>query len=223
MVNSGMETTIRILDTAILAGDKYNLRKVVFERANKQGQPVIQTRFVFDRGNGAAILLYNRLAGTVILTRQFRLPAWLAANATGTVDASGTGDATGAGHAPEAGDATGMLVEVCAGELDQDAPETAVRREAEEETGFRLDDVVKVFESYMSPGAATEIIHFFIAEYSPAMKVAKGGGLEAEQEEIEVLELPFTDALQMVKSGEIRDAKTIMLLLYARGEIFPYI
>ena len=111
-----------------------------------------------------------------------------------------------------------MLVEVCAGELDQDAPETAVRREAEEETGFRLGDVVKVFESYMSPGAATEIIHFFIAEYSAAMKISDGGGLETEQEEIEVLELPFTDALQMVKSGEIRDAKTIMLLLYARGE-----
>ena len=195
-----MDKSVKVLHSTVLAGDKYNLRKVVFERANKQGQPVTQTRFVFDRGNGAAILLYNRQTGTVILTRQFRLPAWLAANATRTADP------------------TGMLVEVCAGELDQDAPETAVRREAEEETGFRLGDVVKVFESYMSPGAATEIIHFFIAEYSAAMKISDGGGLETEQEEIEVLELPFTDALQMVKSGEIRDAKTIMLLLYARGE-----
>ena len=200
-----MDKSVKVLHSTVLAGDKYNLRKVVFERANKQGQPVTQTRFVFDRGNGAAILLYNRQTGTVILTRQFRLPAWLAANATRMADP------------------TGMLVEVCAGELDQDAPETAVRREAEEETGFRLGDVVKVFESYMSPGAATEIIHFFIAEYSAAMKISDGGGLETEQEEIEVLELPFTDALQMVKSGEIRDAKTIMLLLYARGEIFPYI
>ena len=195
-----MDKSVKVLHSTVLAGDKYNLRKVVFERANKQGQPVTQTRFVFDRGNGAAILLYNRQTGTVILTRQFRLPAWLTANATRTADA------------------TGMLVEVCAGELDQDGPETAVRREAEEETGFRLGDVVKVFESYMSPGAATEIIHFFIAEYSAAMKISDGGGLETEQEEIEVLELPFTDALQMVKSGEIRDAKTIMLLLYARGE-----
>lgn len=195
-----MDKSVKVLHSTVLAGDKYNLRKVVFERANKQGQPVTQTRFVFDRGNGAAILLYNRQTGTVILTRQFRLPAWLTANATRTADP------------------TGMLVEVCAGELDQDAPETAVRREAEEETGFRLGDVVKVFESYMSPGAATEIIHFFIAEYSAAMKISDGGGLETEQEEIEVLELPFTDALQMVKSGEIRDAKTIMLLLYARGE-----
>ncbi len=224
-----MDTSIKIVDSTVLAGDKYNLRKVVFERANKQGQPVIQTRFVFDRGNGAAILLYNRQTGTVILTRQFRLPAWLAANATRTADPTGKADPTGQANPTETadptgtGDATGMLIEVCAGELDQDAPETAVRREAEEETGFRLGDVVKVFESYMSPGAATEIIHFFIAEYSPAMKVAKGGGLEAEQEEIEVLEMPYTEALRMVKSGEIRDAKTIMLLLYARGEVFPYI
>lgn len=201
-----MDKSIKVLNSTVLAGGKYNLRKVVFERTNKQGQPVTQTRFVFDRGNGAAILLYNRSSGTVILTRQFRLPAWLTANATGTGDTSGTGDATG------------MLVEVCAGELDRDAPEAAVRREAEEETGFRVGAVVKVFESYMSPGAATEIIHFFIAEYSAAMKVSDGGGLEAEQEEIEVLELPFPDALQMIKSGGIRDAKTIMLLLYARGE-----
>ena len=201
-----MDKSVKVLNSTVLAGGKYNLRKVVFERTNKQGQPVTQTRFVFDRGDGAAILLYNLSSGTVILTRQFRLPAWLTANATGTSDASGTGDTTG------------MLVEVCAGELDQDAPEAAVRREAEEETGFRVGAVVKVFESYMSPGAATEIIHFFIAEYSAAMKVSNGGGLEAEQEEIEVLELPFPDALQMIKSGGIRDAKTIMLLLYARGE-----
>ncbi|HEX3934104.1 MAG TPA: NUDIX domain-containing protein [Puia sp.] len=201
-----MDTSIRIVDSMVLAGDKYNLRRITFEHTNKQGQPVTRTRFVFDRGNGAAILLYDRSAGTVILTRQFRLPAWLAANAPGTDDARGTSDATG------------MLVEVCAGELDQDAPETAARREAEEETGFRVGDVVKVFESYMSPGAATEIIHFFIAEYSAAMKTGEGGGLETEQEEIEVLEMPFAEAMRMVRTGEIKDAKTIMLLLYARGE-----
>lgn len=198
-VHSGMDTSIRIVDSTVLAGDKYNLRKVVFSLINRKGQRVTQTRFVFDRGNGAAILLYNREAGKVILTRQFRLPAWLA------------------------GDPTGMLVEVCAGELDQDAPEAAIRRETEEEVGFRLGAVRKVCEAYLSPGAATEIIHFFVAEYSASMKVGEGGGLEEEQEEIEVLEVEYAEAMRMVGSGEIRDARTILLLLYVRGEIFPYI
>jgi GDP-mannose pyrophosphatase NudK len=194
-----MDTSIRIVESTVLAGDKYNLQKVVFEHTNRRGQRVVQTRFVFNRGNGASILLYNRQAGTVILTRQFRLPVWLA------------------------GDATGMLIEVCAGGLDADAPEAAIRRETEEEVGFRLGEVKKVFEAFLSPGGATEIIHFFIAEYTAAMKISEGGGLESEQEEIEVLELPYEEAMRMVRSGEIRDARTIMLLLYVRGEIFPYI
>lgn len=190
---------IEITKSEVLSGGKYNLKKIVFEYTNRRGQRVSQTRIVFDRGNGAAVLLYNRQAGTVILTRQFRLPSYLN------------------GHA------TGMLTEVAAGELDQDSPEAAIRREAEEETGYRVGEVVKVFEAYMSPGAATEVIYFFIAEYSAAMKIGDGGGLEDEQEEIEVLEMTFGEALRMVMTGEIRDAKTIMLLLYARGQIFPYI
>lgn len=189
-----MDKEIRIRKTEILSGGKYNLRKIVFERTDRKGVRVSQTRIVFDRGNGAAVLLYNRETGTVILTRQFRLPSYLTGNATG------------------------MLIEVAAGELDNDAPEVAIRREVEEETGFRIGEVTKVFEAYMSPGAATEIIYFFLAEYSAAMKMGEGGGLEDEQEEIEVLEMPFGEALGMVMTGEIRDAKTMMLLLYARGQ-----
>jgi len=190
---------ITILDSRVLAGTKYNLRKVSFEYTDRTGQRETQTRYVFDRGNGAAILLYNRAAGTVILTRQFRLPTWLNGNPTG------------------------MLVEVCAGELDEEAPEAAIRRETEEEVGFRVGEVMRVFDAYLSPGAATEIVTFFIAEYSAAMKVGEGGGLAAEHEEIEVLEMPYAEAMRMVRSGEIRDARTIMLLLWVLGQIFPYI
>ena len=189
-----MDKDIRITDSQMLSGGKYNLRKITFEYTNEKGQRASQVRFVFDRGNGAAILLYNRKAGTVILTRQLRLPSYLNGNETG------------------------MMVEVAAGELDNDAPEAAIRREAEEETGFRIGDVTKVFEAYMSPGAATEMIHFFIAEYTAGMKVGAGGGLADEQEEIEVLEMSFEEALRMVRAGEIKDAKTMMLLLYARAE-----
>lgn len=185
---------IKIIDSTLLGGDKYNLRKIVFEYTDRNGQREMQTRFVFDRGNGAAILLYNRVAGTVILTRQFRLPTWLNGNPTG------------------------MLIEVCAGELDEDAPEAAIRRETEEEVGFRLGEVRKAFEAYLSPGAGTEVVTFFIAEYSAAMRVSAGGGLAAEHEEIEVLELSYAEAMRMVRSGEIRDARTILLLLWVRTE-----
>jgi GDP-mannose pyrophosphatase NudK len=189
-----MDKDIKITSSETLSGGKYNLRKIVFDHTNNKGLRTSQTRIVFDRGNGAAILLYNKQAGTVILTRQFRLPSYLSGNATG------------------------MLIEVAAGELDDDAPEAAIRREAEEETGFRVAEVTKVFEAYMSPGATTEILYFFIAEYSAAMKIGEGGGLEAEQEDIEVVEMRFEDALAMVGTGEIKDAKTMMLLLYVRAE-----
>ncbi|HWB93796.1 MAG TPA: NUDIX domain-containing protein [Puia sp.] len=189
-----MDKDIKITRSETLSGGKYNLRKIVFDHTNNKGLRTSQTRIVFDRGNGAAVLLYNKQAGTVILTRQFRLPSYLSGNATG------------------------MLIEVAAGELDDDAPEAAIRREAEEETGFRVAEVTKVFEAYMSPGATTEILYFFIAEYSAAMKIGEGGGLEAEQEDIEVVEMRFEDALAMVGTGEIKDAKTMMLLLYVRAE-----
>ncbi len=109
-----------------------------------------------------------------------------------------------------------MLIEVCAGLLDKDNPEDCIRRETEEETGYKISRVQKIFEAYMSPGSVTEILHFFVAEYSISMKVNEGGGIEHEQEDIEVLELPFIKAMQMVESGEIKDGKTIMLLQYAK-------
>jgi nudix-type nucleoside diphosphatase (YffH/AdpP family) len=164
---------------------------VTFDKTRKSGQQVTQVREVYDRGNGAAILLYNRTAGSVILTRQFRMPTFLNGNGTG------------------------MLIECCAGLLDRDNPEEAIRRETEEETGYKVRAVEKVLEAYMSPGSVTEILYLFVAEYTKEMKVSEGGGLEEEEEDIEVLEMPYAQALQMVRTGEIKDGKTILLLQYA--------
>jgi nudix-type nucleoside diphosphatase (YffH/AdpP family) len=153
---------------------------------------ISQKREVYDRGNGAAILLYNTKQKTVILTRQFRLPTYLNGNDSG------------------------MMIEVCAGLLDEDHPEQCIIRETEEETGYRVSSVRKVFEAYMSPGAVTEILYFFVGEYDESMKVSEGGGVEHEQENIDVLEFTFDEAYSMIGSGEIKDAKTIMLLQYAK-------
>jgi nudix-type nucleoside diphosphatase (YffH/AdpP family) len=183
---------VKILDSVVLSDNWYVLRKVSFTRTRRDGSFVQETREAYDRGNGAAILLYNKAAGTVLLTRQFRLPTYLNGNGTG------------------------MLIEVCAGLLEKDNAEDAIRRETEEETGYQLSSVKKVMEAYMSPGSVTEILYFFVAEYSSSMKVGKGGGLAEEQEDIEVLEVPYGRALEMMKTGEIRDAKTIMLLQYAQ-------
>ncbi|HPI07943.1 MAG TPA: GDP-mannose pyrophosphatase NudK, partial [Saprospiraceae bacterium] len=163
-----------------------------FEMTRADGKTETQHREAYDRGNGATILLYNPEQKTVILTRQFRLPSYVNGN-------------------PD-----GMLIEACAGLLDQDDPEQAIRRETEEETGYKIGEVQKVFEAYMSPGSVTEILYFFVAAYTKDHKVNDGGGVEHEQENIEVLELPFAQALEMVASGEIRDGKTIMLLQYAQ-------
>ena len=187
-----MDKEITIINTVVLSDQRYILRKVNYEYTEKDGQRAMQSREVYDRGNGAVILLYNRQARTVILTRQFRMPTYLNGNATG------------------------MLIEACAGLLDKEHPDDAIRRETEEETGYKLGPIEKVFESYMSPGSVTEILYFFTAAYEPSMKVSDGGGLEAEQEDIEVLELSIDRALEMVKTGEIRDGKTIMLLQHAR-------
>jgi GDP-mannose pyrophosphatase NudK len=189
---SGMDKQITIINTVVLSDNRYILRKVNYEYTEKDGRRAMQSREVYDRGNGAVILLYNKQARTVILTRQFRMPTYLNGNATG------------------------MLIEACAGLLDKDNPEVAIRRETEEETGYKIGAIEKVFESYMSPGSVTEILYFFTAEYELSMKVGDGGGLEAEQEEIEVLELSIDRALEMVKTGEIRDGKTIMLLQHVR-------
>ncbi len=187
-----MNDRIKIIETKILSDNWYTLKKVTYEYTHKDGNVETQVREAYDRGNGATILLYNKEQRTVILTRQFRLPTYINGNETG------------------------MLIESCAGLLDKDNPEECVRRESEEETGYKVSDVKKIFEAYMSPGSVTEIVHFFIAEYSKDMKVAEGGGVEEEQENIEVLELSFDEALKMIDTGEIRDGKTIMLLQYVR-------
>ena len=182
---------IQITKTEVLSDNWYVLRKFTYT-FEQHGEKVTREREAYDRGNGAGILLYNRQRGTVVLTRQFRLPTYVNGNPGG------------------------MLIEVCAGLLDKDNPEDAIRRETEEETGYQLGVVEKVFEAYMSPGSVTEILYLFIAEYTPSMKVKEGGGLADEEEEIEVLELPFERAWEMMERGEIMDAKTILLLQYVR-------
>lgn len=183
---------IEITETKLLSDNWYILNRVTFNY-KKENQPVeSHKREVYDRGNGAGILLYNTAKKTVILTRQFRLPTYLNGNKTG------------------------MMIEVCAGLLDKENAEQAIIRETEEETGYRLSKVQKVIETYMSPGSVTEILYLFIGEYDEKMKVSEGGGLDAEQENIEVLELTFDEAYNMIESGEITDAKTIMLLQHAK-------
>jgi len=189
-----MNPRVKVVRTEVLSDNWYVLRKVTFDYQRADGSWQTQAREAYDRGNGAAILLYDREAGTVVLTRQFRLPTYVNGN-------------------PD-----GMLVEVCAGLLDQESPEDCIRREAQEETGFRVDRVVKVGEAYMSPGSVTEILHFFTAEYSKEMRVDAGGGVDHEQEHIEVLEVPFARALDMIDAREIKDAKTILLLRHAERE-----
>jgi len=187
-----MTTGVKILDTEILSDNWYVLRKITYEYLKKDGSRQVQSREAYDRGNGATILLYNKANATVILTRQFRLPTFVNGNESG------------------------LLIESCAGLLDKDHPEDAIRRETEEETGYKITEVQKIFEAYMSPGSVTEIVYFFIAAYDKSMKVADGGGLEHEEENIEVLELPFAQAFDMIGTGGIKDGKTIMLLQYLR-------
>lgn len=183
---------VRNVNIQVLSDNWYVLRKVTYDYQHKDGTWQAQSREAYDRGNGATILLYNREQQTVILTRQFRMPTYVNGNADG------------------------MLIETCAGLLDKDNPEDAIRRETEEETGYRVTNLRKVFEAYMSPGSVTELLYFFVVEYSHAMKSGQGGGLEHDQENIEVLELPFQDALEMIRDGRIKDGKTIMLLQYAK-------
>ena len=183
---------IKIRATEVLYDNWYTPNKVTYDYRKKNGEWETHEREAYDRGNGAAILLYNKAKKTVILTRQFRLPSYVNGNDSG------------------------MLIEVCAGLLDRDNPEDCIRKETEEETGYRVKRVKKVFEAYMSPGSVTEILYFFVAEYDHAMKVSEGGGLLEEQENIKVLELKFEEAFRMISTGEIRDGKTILLLQYAK-------
>lgn len=183
---------IKIQKTELLSDNWYILNKVTFDYQKKDNSWITQKREVYNRGNGAGILLYNSKEKKVILTRQFRLPTYLNENKSG------------------------MMIEICAGLLDADHPEQCIIRETEEETGYRLTTVHKVMETYMSPGAVTEILHLFIGEYDESMKVSDGGGVAHEEENIDVLEMPYDEAYAMIESGQIKDAKTIMLLQYAK-------
>jgi nudix-type nucleoside diphosphatase (YffH/AdpP family) len=187
-----MNDKVRNFQTEILSDNWYTLKKITYEMLKDDGTWIKQAREAYDRGNGATIMLYNKQHKTVILTRQFRLPSYINGNESG------------------------MLIEACAGLLDDNNPEDCIRKEVQEETGYEIRHVEKVFESYMSPGSVTEILYFFIGEYTKSMKTTEGGGLEDEQESIEVLELHFEKAIEMMNSGEIRDAKTIMLLQYIK-------
>lgn len=184
--------SISIVEEEILSNNWYTLKKVTYRFQDAKGEWKTESREAYDRGNGATILLFNRAKQTVILTRQFRLPTFINGNTTG------------------------MLIETCAGLLDADNPEDCIRRETEEETGYRISSPQKIFELYMSPGSVTEILYFFVAEYTSDMKKSEGGGVEDEQENIEVMELSFQEALRMMSTGEIKDAKTIILLQYAK-------
>jgi nudix-type nucleoside diphosphatase (YffH/AdpP family) len=186
---------VRVKNVRVLSDRHYRLEEVEFDYRRGNGEWQTMKREVFDRGHAATLLAYNVASRTVVLTRQFRLPPYRA------------------GH-------DDLMIEAAAGMLDDETPENRIRAEAEEEIGYRLHDVRKVFEAFMSPGSVTEKLHFFVAEYEAAMRVGDGGGLADEGEDIEVLELPIDQALAMISDGRIVDAKTIMLLQYAALNIF---
>lgn len=181
---------IQITEEKLLSDNWYILKRFTFNYLGKNGQWTTQQREAYDRGNGATILLHNPQTNTVILTRQFRLPTFVNGNPSG------------------------MLIEACAGLLDNDHPDDAIRREMEEETGYRIQPVQKVMEAYMSPGSVTEKLFFYIAQYTADTERNAGGGID--EEEIDILELPLGQAMAMVANGEIMDGKTIMLLQYLR-------
>jgi nudix-type nucleoside diphosphatase (YffH/AdpP family) len=185
---------VRIRDVELLAAGWHVLRKTTFDYRNNDGSWTVEQRETYDRGNGATILLYDARRRCVLLSRQFRYPAYVN------------------GH-PD-----GMLLETAAGLLDDDDPETAIRREAAEELGVEVGELQHVFDVYMSPGSVTEQIHFYAAPYAASDRIGAGGGVAAEGEDIDVVELPFDQALEMIRDGRITDAKTIMLLQWAALE-----
>jgi nudix-type nucleoside diphosphatase (YffH/AdpP family) len=183
------EDKVRIVGQEVLSDHYYPLKNITYEQRREDGSWQRQTREVYDSASGAAVLLYNQERRTVVLTRQFRIGARLS------------------GH-------HGFLVEAAAGVLDGASPEERIRTEIREETGYRVDQVHKVLELFASPGSLTERVHYFIAPYDPLMREDAGGGKRDEGEDIEVVELSFEDALARVASGEIADAKTVVLLQY---------
>jgi len=186
---------VRVKNVRLLSDNHYILKATTFEWRRGDGKWQVQHRETYDRGNAATVLLYNLARRTVVLVRQFRYPAYV----------NGHDD---------------LMIEAAAGLLDDASPETRIRAEAEEETGYRLGAIRKIFEVFMSPGSVTEKLHFFVAEYEPDMRVGSGGGLAAEGEDIEVLEVKIDEALAMIADGRIVDGKTIILLQYAALNIF---
>jgi len=186
---------IRVKDVRVLSQNHYTLKTTTFEWRRADGEWQTQHRETYDRGNGATLLPYNLKQRSVVLVRQFRYPAYV----------NGYDD---------------LMTEAVAGLLDNESPEARIRAEAEEESGYRLRDIRRVFEAFMSPGSVTEKLHFFVAEYEPDMRIGSGGGNPDEGEDIEVLELAIDEALAMIADRRIVDAKTIMLLQYAALNIF---
>ena len=186
---------IRVKSVRLLSDNYATLTDTAFEWRRGDGEWQTQHRESYDRGNAATLLPYNLRQRSVVLVRQFRYPAYV----------NGYDD---------------LLIEAAAGVLDNETPEVRIRAEMEEETGYRLGEIRKIFEAFMSPGTVTEKLHFFVAEYQPDMRIGNGGGLAHEGEDIEVLELPIDQALAMIGDGRILDAKTIMLLQYAALHIF---
>lgn len=177
---------VTILNEEILSDNWYVLKKITFRYKNSKGDLQTISREAYDRGNGATVLLFNKQKDVVLLTRQFRLPTFINGNSSG------------------------MLIEACAGLLDDEEPEAAIRRETEEETGYKINRLEKVFEAYMSPGSVTEKLYFFLADYTDEQRMFEGGGVE--DEDIEIIEIPINEAMRMIRSGQIQDGKTIMLL-----------
>ena len=186
---------IRVKDVRVLSQNHYTLKTTTFEWRRANGEWQTQHRETYDRGNGATLLPYNLKQRSVVLVRQFRYPAYV----------NGYDD---------------LMTEAVAGLLDNESPEARIRAEAEEESGYRLRDIRRVFEAFMSPGSVTEKLHFFVAEYEPDMRIGSGGGNPDEGEDIEVLEPSIDEALAMIADRRIVDAKTIMLLQYAALNIF---
>jgi len=184
-----MPATIEVIKNKILSDNWFVLRNFTYELTAQDGSTIRHKREVYDRGDGATILLYNREKNSVVLTRQFRIATFVNGNDSG------------------------MLIEACAGLLDDDLPEDCIRKEAIEETGYQVGEVEKLFELYMSPGGVTEVLHFFAAEYNESLRANAGGGVD--DEDIDVMEISFPQAWSMVKDGSIKDGKTVMLLQHA--------
>ncbi|WP_431109818.1 GDP-mannose pyrophosphatase [Variovorax paradoxus] len=191
-----LQDRVRVHEVTLLSDNWYTLKTTAFDWRRNDGEWQRMHRETYDRGNGATLLPYNLARRTVLLTRQFRYPAFV----------NGHDD---------------LLIEAAAGLLDNAAPEARIRAEVEEELGLRLGAVQKIFEAFMSPGSVTEKLHFFIAGYEASMRIGNGGGLAEEGEDIEVLELDIDEALAMVADGRIADAKTVMLLYYVQLHVFP--